>query len=89
MPKKLLMTTVLATLSSLSGCASQRTVASQECPKQAPLTVALQVPGPDPLLFEKCKAEILALTSDQGLTPSCKQLDDWRLSTLTASSVKP
>ena len=87
MPKKLLMIIALLTLSNLSGCVT-RTIASQECPKEAPPTKALQVPGPDPLLFEKCKAELLALTSDQDLTPSCKQLQDWRSSTLTSSNGK-
>lgn len=85
--RKLSMISVLLTLSSLCGCVT-RTVASDQCAKPAPLSAALQVPAPDPLLFEKCKAELLAQTSDQGLTPSCKQLDDWRRSTLIGSSAE-
>ncbi len=69
---------------SLCGCVT-RTIASPECPQPAPLSAKLQAPAPDPLLFEKCKAEFLAQTSEQGLTPSCKQLNDWRLSTLNGS----
>ena len=83
--KKLLMIIALPTLSGMSGCAT-RTIASPFCPQEAPETASLRVPGPDPLLFEKCKTELLDQTSDQGLTPSCKQLDEWRLSTLTNSS---
>lgn len=82
MISRLSMITVLLTLSSLSGCATQRTVASPQCPQEKPLTAALRVPGPAPILFEQCKTELLAQTSDQGLTPSCRQLDDWRRSTL-------
>lgn len=74
----------LLILSSLCACAT-RTVALQECPQSAALTAALQVPAPDPLLFEKCKTELLAQTLDQGLTPSCRLLDEWRRSTLTGS----
>jgi hypothetical protein len=48
------------------------------------LPAALQIPPPDPLLFQTCLQELLAQTSAQGLTPSCKQLNDWRLSTLSA-----
>lgn len=88
MISKLLTLTALLTLSSLCGCASQRVIASSEVPQTKPPTPALKVPGPDPLLFEKCKTELLSQdqTSGPGLTPSCKQLDEWRLSTVTSSA---
>jgi hypothetical protein len=81
--KKLLMITLLASLSSLSGCV--RTVASQYQAQEAPLSKPLKVPGPDPTLFPKCKAELLAQTSGPGLPSSCSALRAWRCSTMTCS----
>ena len=87
MIRKLSTTIALLILSNLSGCADQRVIASSEVPQTKPPTPALRVPGPDPLLFEQCKTELIKLdqTSGPGLTPSCKQLDDWRRSTVTSS----
>ena len=79
MRNKPLMLIAAATLSSLWSCATR--VIPQPCPKPAPLPANLQVPAPDPLLFEKCLQELLALTSGSALTPSCKQLSDWVSST--------
>lgn len=85
MPKMPLMLMLPPILLSLLGCVT-RTVASQVLPKEAPLSKALQVPGPNPLLFEKCKTETLAQTSAQELTSSCLALRTWRLSTPIGSS---
>ena len=83
MYKRLSINTGLLILMALSGCAA-RTIALPECPKPPPLRAALKIPAPDPLLFQKCLAEALALTSAQSLTPSCQALSDWRSSTLTS-----
>ena len=86
MINKLSMLTAPLILSMMCGCATQRVIASSECPQPAPLTAELKVPAPDPLLFQKCLQELLAQTSDQGLTSSCKQLSDWTSSTLIGSN---
>lgn len=87
MPKPLWMLTAPLILSSLYGCAT-RTIASQVQAKEAPQNPALQIPAPAPLLFQRCLEEARAKgpTSPPNLTPSCKALDDWRLSTLISSS---
>ena len=88
MISRLLMLTLPPILLSLCGCASQRVIADSEVPQTKPPTAALKVPGPDPLLFEKCKTELLSQdqTSGPGLTSSCSALRAWRLSTETSKS---
>lgn len=87
MNNKLLSITLATILLAMSGCAT-RTLGVQECPKEAPRTVELKVPGPDPLLFQECLMQLLAQISAQDLPKSCSALRDWRLSTLNGSADK-
>ena len=82
MYKGLLIPTLLLIPWVTSSCATQRVIASPECPKPAPLPAYLLIPAPDPLLFRMCLNEILG----QGSMPSCQQLKSWASATGTSKN---
>jgi hypothetical protein len=73
------MSLLLASLSLLASCASQRVIAVGDCPKPEPLSAEMQRSPPPPGWYQKCLRQILE--SPQIDSGCLQRLQGWRTTT--------